>query len=119
MPFPPEESEPLDPAVLIEIHNRARLEKFKFEGTALSEAKVCFGWGVAKIQQCILKLNGAPYSLNQAENHFWKQVPLRGNRFPGAFLYHFRAENIMEDFSVYTHIFFAGNDLGVSSFKRL
>lgn len=110
---------PIDPDVLKKIHIRARRDQFKFEGAALSTAKIDFGWGVDKIRKCILKLNGNPWKLNPARNHYWKSVPLLGNRYPGMCLYHFRAEDIMEGFSVYTHIFLADDDLGVSSFKQL
>jgi hypothetical protein len=119
MPYPPEELQTLDSRILKNIHTRAKLNKFKFEGDSLTDAKIDFGWGVEKIRKCILKLNGEPYRLNPEKNHFWRPVPLRGNRYPGELLYHFRAQNILEGFSVYTHIFFADDELGVSSFKHL
>ena len=86
---------------------------------ALSDAWDVFGWRPDKIKKCLLKLNDKYHSLNREKNHFHKSEPHR--RFPNTMIDSYKAKKIMEDASVYTHIYIDPKSemLIISSFKEL
>ncbi len=86
---------------------------------ALVDAWNVFGWRPDDIKKCLLKLNDKYYSHNTEKNHFHKTEAHR--QFSGTMLDYYKAKNIMENNSVYTH-FYIDTDSGIliiNSFKEL
>jgi hypothetical protein len=85
----------------------------------LEDAEYDFGWDAEKIKKCILKLNDWPHAEDKDKNHFDKATPHR--RFPDTMVFSYRARDIMDGYSVYTHLYIHP-DTGmvvINSFKEL
>lgn len=77
-----------------------------------------FGWRADDIKKCLLKLNSKYYSRNREKNHFHKTEV--HSRISGVMMDYYKAKNIMENFSVYTHFYINPSGiLIISSFKEL
>ena len=78
-----------------------------------------FGWRIKEIKRCLLKLNDRYHLDNRRENHFHKTEP--HHKFPNTMVDSYKAVNIMEGSSVYTHFYIHPNfgNLIISSFKEL
>jgi len=82
----------------------------QINGNALQSAYDDFNWELEDIKKCLLKLT---------PNHFHKTEPYCG--FPNTMMDYYKARNIMDGESIYTHFYFRDGEttLIVSSFKEL
>jgi len=78
-----------------------------------------FGWDDGDVKRCLLKLNDRYHAHDPERNHFWKQE--KHTDIPKAVMDYYKARKIMEDQSVYTHLFIdpLANKVVVNSFKKL
>jgi hypothetical protein len=108
------------PNPLSEVKRLAKAQVVRFEGQSLDCANRDFGWGVNDILKCIGKLNGRLHNLDTERNHYYKTTPVYG-RPDGMHLEmdYYKAKNVMQGFSVYTHFCIEDGTLVISSFKRL
>lgn len=86
---------------------------------AIADAWDDFGWQSDDIKKCLLKLNDKYYSHNREKNHFHKTDP--HNQSPNTMIDYYKAKNIMENNSVYTHFYINAHSgmLIINSFKEL
>lgn len=86
---------------------------------AQNDARSDFGWGPLDVKKCLLKLNDRYHDDDPAKNHFYKTEP--HYHFPNTMMDYYKAQNIMQGFDVYTHIYIHPSDgmLTISSFKEL
>ncbi|WP_027360574.1 type II toxin-antitoxin system MqsR family toxin [Desulforegula conservatrix] len=104
---------------LKEVKEKIRCGHFDINQNALDDARDIFNWGPEKIKQCLLKLNDRDYAIDINKNHFFKKEPHR--HIPHTMMDYYKAKNIMDGESVYTHFYIRQNDgkVVISSFHEL
>ena len=104
---------------LAEIKDKIRAGHFEIKPNALDDAWDIFKWGPDKIKECLLKLNDKDYSADNNNNHFYKKEP--HNHKPNTMMDYYKAKNIMNGESVYTHFYVQNSDekVIISSFHEL
>jgi hypothetical protein len=87
----------------------------------LQDAYDDFGWWDTEIKQCLLLLNDRYFYDNEQSNHYYNSKT--HDRYPKevTFIDYYRAHKIMQNESIYTHIYIRENTatLTVNSFKEL
>jgi hypothetical protein len=107
--------------VLKDVKARVRAGDVVINPDVLQDAYDAFGWWDTEIKQCLLHLNDQYYYANPQKNHFYKSEP--HNLYPAENTYidFYRAHEIMQGESVYTHLYVRENTskVTVNSFKEL
>src|SRR6266567_725821 len=88
---------------LAEIKEKIRDGHLEIKPNALDDAWDIFGWGPNEIRKCLLKLNDRDYTADKNNNHFYKTEAHR--RLPHTMMDYYKAENIMDNESIFTHIY--------------
>ncbi len=93
--------------------------KIRINSNAVESAWNDFSWGIDEIKKCILKLNNKYHTDDRGKNHYYKTDP--HNRIPHTMMDFYKAREIMEGQSIYTHFYIDQRNgfLIISSFKNL
>ena len=104
---------------LSEVKKLIREGKLYLQPNATADAWDDFGWRVADIKKCLLKLNDKYHSGDKEKNHFYKSEPHRN--ISNTVMDYYKCQNIMEGMNVYTHFYIHPNSckLIISSFHEL
>jgi hypothetical protein len=94
-------------------------DKVRINQNAIRTALDDFGWQIDDIKRCLLKLNNRYHFSDTDKNHFYKTEEHR--YIPNTKMDYYKAKNIMEKMSVYTHLYIhpESGELIISSFKEL
>ena len=103
----------------------SRVKKLIKEGkifirpNATKDAWDDFGWKIADINKCLLKLNDKYHSDDKEKNHFYKSEPHRN--ISNTMMDYYKCRDILEGMNVYMHFYIHPNfgNVIVSSFKEL
>lgn len=105
---------------LREVKRLAREKRIRFEGVSAQTALNDFGWGPEEIIACLQKLNCRFFILDPERNHFHKSEPHRDRlKTDQLSMDYYKAKQIMDGYSIYTHFYIENSELRISSFKRL
>ena len=104
---------------LKDVKRLIRANSIWIQPNALVSAWDDFGWRIAEIKKCLLKLNSRYHLNNTLKNHFYKTEP--HIYIPNTMMDYYKAINIMKGVSIYTHFYIHPNygTLTISSFKTL
>lgn len=99
----------MKPYSLEKVKELLKADYYKINNNAELTAYDDFNWGPTEIVKCLLRLK---------ESHYYKTE--QHNRFPNTIMDYYKAEEIMEGFSIYTHFYIRPSDriLVISSFKE-
>lgn len=104
---------------LDEVQEKIRYGHFEIKPNALDDAWDIFRWGPDDIKRCLLKLNDRDFAIDNNKNHFYKTEAHR--RIPHTMMDYYKAKNIMNGESIYTHLYVQNCDgkVIISSFHEL
>ena len=102
---------------------RARINSndFRIQQDALEDAHNDFNWTGVEIKKAILKLNDRYYFDNKLKNHYYNTKPHEIYPAENTFIDYYRAHNLLDAESVYTHFYIREHQTTViiNSFKEL
>lgn len=102
---------------------RARINNndFRIQQDALEDAHNDFNWTGVEIKKAILKLNDRYYFDDKQKNHYYNTKPNEIYPEENTFIDYYRAHNLLDGESVYTHFYIREHQTTViiNSFKEL
>ncbi len=103
------------------VRARVNANDGKIQPDALQDAYNDFNWSGIEIRQALLKLNDRYYFDDKQKNHYYNTKPHAAYPAENTFIDYYRAHNLLDGESVYTHFYIREQQTKViiNSFKEL